>query len=305
MILVAAGLGDDIDDRPAAASVFRLEVIRQHRDFLNRFEAGRHRHLGIAAVIHNAAAVQVDLRRIERLAVDIEVLIAVIAVLATVNAGVPDRVRTGNHFHQRGPVAPVIGHLRHLLRLNRFGSFARVFHQLLLRRDGDLGRGTRTDLQREFRKRKLLKTVDHQVVQLLLAKSRRLDRERILAGNQRRQVEVTLSVRVHFTSGTRGELHQREMRVDDCRARFIDDASVDSAHAVRKTVDFICDSPKTFWDFVNFITPGSAARQRESRWVAVAARRITAYGTGGFLYRSSIALEISAFVGHWPRRWPA
>ena len=29
------------------------------------------------------------------------------------------------------------------------------------------------------------------------------------------------------------------------------------------------------------------------------------YGTGGLLYRSSIAVEISALVGHWPRRCPA
>ena len=29
------------------------------------------------------------------------------------------------------------------------------------------------------------------------------------------------------------------------------------------------------------------------------------YNAGGFLYRSNIAVEISALVGHWPRRRPA
>ena len=178
--VVGAGLGDDVDHRAAARAVFRLEIVGQHRNFLDRFEAGSYRCLGVAALVDDTAAVQVHLRLAAGLAVDLEIGIAGGRVFAAV-----ERVRisggsAGYHLQQVDPVAAGERHFRYLLGLHGGEAHCRVFHQRLLR-GSRYGHGLRgcAHVQRDLAEGHLLESIHVQVLDLLFFETRMADCYRV------------------------------------------------------------------------------------------------------------------------------
>src|SRR5262245_36788886 len=98
MPLVAARLRDDVYNDSRADAVFGLEIVGQNRNFLDRFQAGRHGRLSIVPMIDVAAAVEIHLRLSAILAVDTKIVVAGGIELAPNDALITDGSCAGDNF---------------------------------------------------------------------------------------------------------------------------------------------------------------------------------------------------------------
>ena len=96
-------------------------------------------------------------------------------------------------------------------------------HLLLLRGDGDHGRGPRADFQREIPQRHRLERVQSDIGQDLVFEAWRGNCDRVFAGNKRRDIENAEFIRLTHAFRVRRRLNYLDLRVRHHGIRGIDD----------------------------------------------------------------------------------